>query len=196
MQARLGAASTLALFFGSGPLRKGMFSHDQRVSHANIREYTYAAPMLFIAANAFAKASVIFFITAITPQRGIHRACWVLLATVIAWAVSGVFAIAFQCQLPTPWSSENGKCINQWALYLFLGLLNISTDLALIVIPVVMMWWVQTKSARRLQVMALFASRILCVRPPSQYYQKLTYFKQGSHFHNTSTGVAQELFGL
>lgn len=110
---------------------------------------------------AFAKVSVIWFIMAITPQRSIHLACYGVAAVVTGWALASVFAIAFQCELPSPWMVEEEKCINTVALDLFIGIVNIITDLALIVIPAIMMGGVQTNISKKWQVMILFGCRVL-----------------------------------
>jgi len=84
-----------------------------------------------------------------------------LLAVIAAWTVSTVLALAFQCPLPTPWRLNKDTCIDQRALYLVSGLLNISTDLALVVMPWIMIRWVQTNASRKWQVMSLFGCRII-----------------------------------
>ncbi|OAG37286.1 hypothetical protein AYO21_08471 [Fonsecaea monophora] len=144
--------------------KHGLGQHHDAVSYdqfASFSRYTYAAQMLFVITCCFAKASVVSFVMAIAPQRRIQRSCYALLAIISGWTVSGVFAIAFQCKLPQPWIFEDGKCIDQEALSLFLGIVNILTDLALVAIPSAMMWWVQTNTTRKWQVVTLFASRII-----------------------------------
>jgi hypothetical protein len=76
------------------------------------------------------------------------------------WALAFIFSLAFQCDLPTPWD-YNSTCVDEWTLHLALNVFNILTDLALIAIPVVMLWWVQARSAKKWTVMILFATRIL-----------------------------------
>jgi hypothetical protein len=123
----------------------------------------YAASMLTILALALAKSSVVLFILAITPQRKVKLSCYALLAVIAAWTVSTVLALAFQCPLPTPWRLNKDTCIDQRALYFVSGLLNISTDLALVVLPWIMIRWVQTNASRKWQVMSLFGCRIMYV---------------------------------
>lgn len=128
---------------------------------ANGWQYTYAASILFIVSMFFAKLSVILFLMAITPSKPIHRCCHVLSAIIAGWTVCGVFALAFQCQLPSPWMTDDNQCIDRYGLQLFLGIVNIVTDLGLIVIPTIVMKNVQTNTRRKWQVVALFATRIL-----------------------------------
>ena len=134
-------------------------------AHATVQDI-YAAPMLFVVSSAFAKASVVFFVMKITPQREIHLACYTLLAIISAWGLGFIFALAFQCELPRPWIVDS-TCVDRRKLFLALGILNILTDLALVIVPIMMLWRVQSKAAKKWQVMALFASRILCVQTPT-----------------------------
>ncbi|KAJ9612311.1 hypothetical protein H2200_003908 [Cladophialophora chaetospira] len=112
-------------------------------------KYVYAADLLFIVANALAKASLVAFVMVIAPQRRIQLSCYTLLAVVAGWAVSGIFARAFQCQTPQRWVHADGKCHGEKATSLYLGIVNILTDIALIVLPSLMM------------VISLFASRAI-----------------------------------
>ncbi|KIX04255.1 uncharacterized protein Z518_07809 [Rhinocladiella mackenziei CBS 650.93] len=156
--------------------KNGLGQHRDAISpdrFAIFSKYMYAAQMLFIIANALAKASVIFFIMAISPQRQIQQSSYTLLVIIAGWTISGVFALAFQCPLPHPWMFVEGKCVSREALSLFLGIVNILTDISLIVIPWVMMWWVQTHTRIKYQVMALFGSRIIV--PIFVVFQLLTY---------------------
>ncbi|OQV09638.1 hypothetical protein CLAIMM_13739 [Cladophialophora immunda] len=161
-------ASTITAFVQTACViaacKNGLGQHRHAIAEhtfAAFSRYTYAAQMLFIVACAFAKASVLSFIMTIAPQMRIQRSSYALLAVIACWAISRVIAVAFRCQLPQPWLFEEQKCINQEALSLFVGVVNILTDLALIAIPSAMMWWVQTNTSKKWQVVALFASRII-----------------------------------
>ncbi len=130
-------------------------------SVANSLKYFYASELLLILSVAFAKASVTLLIVAIKPGEGVLRACYGVLAVVGLWAVSGFFALAFQCDLPRPWLSDPGRCINQQGLLDFIGAINILTDVAVIVLSFFLMRNVQVSSYKRFQVVGLFATRIM-----------------------------------
>ena len=49
----------------------------------------------------------------------------------------------------------------QPALYDYIGVLNILTDIALVVIPVPMMWKIQIAKDKKVLVIGLFAMRLL-----------------------------------
>lgn len=124
-------------------------------------KYFYSSEILLIAALAFAKASVTLLIVAVGPQRNVLLACYVLLGVVALWAVMGVFALAFQCDLPPPWDSDPGRRIDQQTLLVFIGIISILTDIAVILLSFFLMRNVQVSTVKRWQVVALFASRIM-----------------------------------
>lgn len=119
--------------------------------------------MLSVLAHAAAKISVALFVLAINARRDLKLVCYALLGIIVAWAVSSVFVIAFRCSLPAPWRGGANSCMDSFMVYLGINIVNIATDLALIVVPTVMMWKVQTGLDVRVQIISLFASRILLV---------------------------------
>ena len=129
---------------------------------AKYSKFYYASELLLILSVAFAKASVTLLIVAIKPGGGVLRGCYALVAVVVLWAVSSFFALAFQCALPRPWdSADTGRCINQQGLLDFIGVVNILTDIAVIVLSFFLMRNVQVSSYKRFQVVGLFGCRIM-----------------------------------
>lgn len=51
--------------------------------------------------------------------------------------------------------------VTQGILFYLIGVLNILTDLALVVLPTCIMWRVQLPSTTRLLIVGVFASRLL-----------------------------------
>ena len=129
--------------------------------YLTVRKYLYSSEILLIASLAFAKASITFLLIAITPQRNVLLACYVLLGVVALWAVTSIFATAFQCDLPRPWDSDPGRCINQQALLVFIGIINIVTDVAVIPISFFLTRNIQVSPFKRWQVIGLFTIRIM-----------------------------------
>ncbi len=88
-------------------------------------------------------------------------ACYGLIGTVGLWTVVGVFSLAFQCSMPTPWVLGPGTCVNQYALRIGLGVIDVLTDLVVIGLAYWMMLKVQVDSGKKWSVVALFALRIV-----------------------------------
>ncbi|KAF5642509.1 uncharacterized protein FTJAE_3666 [Fusarium tjaetaba] len=122
----------------------------------------YASQILRILVHATTKVSLGLLIRQIDRQGGLNTANMILGGVVIAWAISGVFATAFQCPMPEPWLAENNaQCPNQGPVFLYNGIMIILTDVALCILPVAMMWEVQTSIRRKIIVMALFGTRLI-----------------------------------
>lgn len=122
----------------------------------------YALRIFGILVHATTKVSLGLLIRQINRQGGLNTANMILGGLVIAWTVSGVFATAFQCPMPEPWLAENAaQCPNQGPIFLYNGIMIILTDIALCILPVAMMWEVQTSIRRKIIVMALFGTRLI-----------------------------------
>lgn len=123
----------------------------------------YVSDIFAILVLTLAKMSTLLLIVAIQPPRAIVTVCKVLGVITILWAIALEFALAFRCSLPTPWDLE-GQCGNLEALNIVQHTWNISTDLVLVALPILMMRNVHVTSMKRWTVNALFGSRIMCVK--------------------------------
>lgn len=83
-----------------------------------------------------------------------------LFALVIACAAVGIFGVAFECALPMPWSI-GASCRGYANAYLYNGIANMLTDVGLALLPIVMLWRVQTDHRVKLRIAVLFGSRIV-----------------------------------
>lgn len=98
---------------------------------------------------------------AISPQTLFLRSCQGLLAIIGLWSLSGILALSFQCNLPSPWLIGEDRCVNQYALFVSLHVVNIVTDLMLVMLPVIMVFNIQTSLSRRWAVIALYLLRLM-----------------------------------
>ncbi|KAI9712158.1 MAG: hypothetical protein M1812_006996 [Candelaria pacifica] len=143
---------------------RGLGKHRLDLSDADFgtySKYNYASQLLFIFVLFCSKVSLIILTTSITPSKGLSVASQVLMGVIAAWALASFFALAFQCHLPSPWDFTPGRCLNQQAMYDAIGATNILTEVAIIALPVLMMWTVQVTTYKRVEVMLLFGVRIL-----------------------------------
>lgn len=122
----------------------------------------YVSSILALAVAAGTKISLCLLIHSINNHGRLNIATKVLFGVIVAWAISGIFAVAFQCSIPRPWAALSlEECPNREAIFLYNGIMDILTDVALCVLPVAMMWKVQTSVHRKLLVTALFGTRIV-----------------------------------
>lgn len=144
----------------------GLGQHRSALSIQSFERYStryYAASILAIAIQAATKISVCLWIAVISPQARVLQANRILMGVITVWTVSGILALAFACGIPHPWrSSEGDICTSLQSIRLYNGILNILTDFAICILPVTMMWSVQTSLRKKCAVCALFASRIFC----------------------------------
>lgn len=83
-----------------------------------------------------------------------------LLLLVLACAVVAIVGVAFECALPTPWAI-GATCRGYANAYLYNGITNMLTDVGLALLPIVMLWRVQTNHQVKLRIAVLFGSRIV-----------------------------------
>lgn len=120
----------------------------------------YTSQILAIISLACSKASVTLLIISIKPLKELLLACRVVLGVTTAWAFAAVISLAVQCDIPAPWDSTPGRCIDQQALYIGLNIGNILIDVAIVVLPFILVWNVKLSTAKRFQISSLFALRI------------------------------------
>ncbi|CAL8580023.1 hypothetical protein XPA_005756 [Xanthoria parietina] len=82
-------------------------------------------------------------------------------ACVVLWCFATIFALLFQCERPHTWDLTPSKCHNQDIIYYSSGIINILTDLAIVALPVIILFGVQISRRRKLAVFAIFAVRVL-----------------------------------
>lgn len=143
----------------------GLGMHRDDISSQDFERYSklmYTSRILALFINGSTKISLCLLIRQIDNRGKLHLANMVLAGFVLVCVVTGVFATVFQCPLPSPWLAEShAECPNYGPIYIYNGVMDIVTDLALCVLPVVMMWHVQTTTRRKAVVMGLFGTRII-----------------------------------
>ena len=104
-------------------------------------------------------------IIAIEPKGSILISLYSILVIVAVWAVAAVFAVALQCK-PTRWvmgPSTSDTCIDQFGAQVGIRLVDIATDVALALLPAVMVSRVHMPRHKRLVVSFIFGLRLVYV---------------------------------
>ncbi|ORX91865.1 hypothetical protein BCR34DRAFT_271458 [Clohesyomyces aquaticus] len=126
----------------------------------------YANKLLYIATLAFAKLSIISLLMILTASPLHHWIGRSLAASIAVWGVLSIFASAFQCGAHEPWrrlnsSGENlSHCINESEFWRATCIINMLTDLALILFPVQIIVPLQTSAGKKAMILAFFGTRI------------------------------------
>jgi len=83
----------------------------------------------------------------------------ILMGITTAWGIATIFAIAFQCDLPAPWDITSA-CGNLDAIYYSAGIIDLLTDCAITILPILTVWNVQMERGPKNTVIAVFVVRI------------------------------------
>ncbi|KAI1088572.1 hypothetical protein F5B19DRAFT_505555 [Rostrohypoxylon terebratum] len=144
----------------------GLGSHLSTLSPSHIAAFQksfYAASVLFVAGQAMSKLSLVSYIKLLSPIT-LHRvSCWVLLSAILLWAFISVIVLLFQCGSPRFWDFLTNRCSNRLAIWYYISITNIIIDICLIVLPVTVVWTLQTQFKRKLVVMVCFTTRLLTI---------------------------------
>jgi hypothetical protein len=143
----------------------GLGRHQDVISTESFERFSkliYASRILATMVMACTKISLCLLIRQIDNQGRLNIANMVLGGAVVLCFVTGFFAVIFQCPLPSPWLAvSHESCPSRGPIFVYNGVMDILTDLALCALPVAMMWQVQTTIKRKVIVMALFGTRII-----------------------------------
>lgn len=72
----------------------------------------YVSIILYLIALTFAKASCLLFLGRLVARRAHSTAVLVLAAVTAAWALTSIFGVSFQCELPRPWDIVHRQCFD------------------------------------------------------------------------------------
>ncbi|CAN9301672.1 unnamed protein product [Alternaria alternata] len=121
----------------------------------------FSSEILSVLTIIAAKGSLLVSLGSVTPVAGhqmMMRATGVL---TLLWGLSAVFLFAFQCPSPQRWDITNPKCMDIRAIRTYNAVMNITTDLALAIVPTLMVLPLQITLEKRLTLVTGFWSRIV-----------------------------------
>ncbi|KAF2188668.1 hypothetical protein K469DRAFT_565441 [Zopfia rhizophila CBS 207.26] len=144
----------------------GLGRHIDSLVESQIVAYKkseYANKLLYIATLAFAKLSIISLLMILTAS-DLHRRVGIALAAFIAvWGFVSEFAAAFQCGTKRPWDSfgQESSCFDIPAFWRVTGVINMLTDIALIMFPVHVIVTLQMSMGKKFTILIFFGARSL-----------------------------------
>ncbi|QRD91319.1 integral membrane protein [Aspergillus flavus] len=143
----------------------GMGRHLEDLLSTTFHTYnkmTYIAQILFFLVLTLTKVSTSNLIRSIDPTQSIQRYCRITETVIGGWTILAVFGYVFQCQTPR-WQYFPSHCLGEGAIMYPIMTINMLIDIALVVLPTIMLWNVQMPLPRRLKIISTFASRILVI---------------------------------
>lgn len=123
----------------------------------------YSSSLLFITSLATSKIATLILHRQITPVVLHRRLALALGAFVALWTVGSLLASAFQCSMPKAWSILGPQCFDQMAFWTSYGAINITTEIALVVLPIYTVWDVHIVRKQKIVIIGCFASRLAVV---------------------------------
>ena len=128
-------------------------------------------------AITFAKLSILFFYRRIFPLPSIHCAILAIGAWIVAHGFATLLVSLLQCiPLSAVWDAGvKGKCIDPVSWLRWMSLPNIMSDLALIILPLYVIWRLQKSRTERLGLSVIFLSGSLWVAHALSHNGMLTF---------------------
>jgi hypothetical protein len=121
----------------------------------------YAWNILYIWSLALGKLSTLSLLIALAPNKSYHRMPMRAVGgVIIVWAFASVFASAFQCDLPHPYLITTAKCFSQTGFWDAFGVIDIITDVAIMALPIFLVYNLQLVTKKKIAVCFAFSFRI------------------------------------
>ncbi|ORY16635.1 hypothetical protein BCR34DRAFT_97286 [Clohesyomyces aquaticus] len=155
--------STIAISFAvNSGLGKKSHLLDKSKAGA-IQKDMYAATILYILTIGLSKFSITTFFSRLTCTT-LHKVVVVILsAVIVCWTIATTLGVLFQCELPHPWEVFTGKCIPLLPYWVSVGVIDILTDLVMIILPIHIIWDLQMAPSKKSVVMFIFAIRSVLI---------------------------------
>ncbi|EXJ61483.1 uncharacterized protein A1O5_11799 [Cladophialophora psammophila CBS 110553] len=123
----------------------------------------YAWNILYITSLSFGKVSTLSLLLALSPNKSYRIPMLATGGLTAVWAVASVIASAFQCSLPHPYLITTNKCFSQEGFWDAVGIIDILIDVALMAIPVWLVYNLQLPLKKKIAVCFAFSFRILAI---------------------------------
>ncbi|KAI1091696.1 hypothetical protein F5B19DRAFT_251599 [Rostrohypoxylon terebratum] len=138
----------------------GLGKHVIFIKDARLLQiYFISSEIIYSVAIVTIKWSILTFYQRIFPNKWFQ---WALLGIAVfmgAWMFTTVFAISFQCiPIEYNWDTSipGGHCINIGQLALVTSILNVLTDVAILILPLPLVWKLNVSQHRRWGLVLLF----------------------------------------
>ncbi|KAI2610542.1 hypothetical protein GGR54DRAFT_643375 [Hypoxylon sp. NC1633] len=145
----------------------GLGRHVDTISDTQLLSYyrfILTSDILSIFVFVFSKLSLAILVVRITPSNRMRLTLKLFIIFIVLWGLSDVFSVSFRCGARVPMSASDSMCVNERAVALSHGIINILTDWVLMMLPLLVIWTVQIPMTQKLTVLGLFWTRItVCV---------------------------------
>lgn len=130
-----------------------ILNHDTDKSKALV-----AFEVVYTVTISLVKISLLMTYMRMFPVRRLQIGAYILIAVSLAWTMSIGIAAIFQCtprrKLWQPWLQ--GTCLDAKKVFLGISFPNIVTDIAILTLPIPILWGLQTTMIRKLSLTVIF----------------------------------------
>ncbi|KAL9582108.1 MAG: hypothetical protein Q9212_003489 [Teloschistes hypoglaucus] len=141
------------------------------VSKANYKRFTKLFHKLEIIARIgmfFTKTAILLlfhriFVPAGSPRTRVWWAIWVVFWWNLLYAVALILSVALQCVGKDAVVAAGKECVDEFAVVMCASVINITTDVALLLIPIFAVWGLHLPSRKKWKLSAVFAVGFLGV---------------------------------
>lgn len=155
---------TAAITAGAVPNGLGRHAIQRTASQDDLFQKSYyAAVLLYIPCLLSSKMTVLFLLWKTTPIQKHRQFIRVVGVLSVAWAVGAEMAMAFQCNLPSPWGIFRGQCVNITAFWYCFGFSQLVLDVALVILPWLIVRPLQMSQYRKNVIVCTFGSRLIVI---------------------------------
>ncbi|CAG9990171.1 unnamed protein product [Clonostachys byssicola] len=136
--------------------------HGWELPIENLGEYVkiaYIQGPVYAACGCFAKLSLLTFYLRLSPQQWFIISTWTTIAFQIAYTIVLEGTLIFGCRpIARGWdiTITEGQCLSTAAIYIATAVLNIISDVIILVLPIKMVVGLQMKTARKIGLLAVF----------------------------------------
>ncbi|CAK4030819.1 hypothetical protein AC578_4288 [Lecanosticta acicola] len=125
----------------------------------------YVTQLLYIVTVALSKCTVALLLARLVFIKSRVHACYGILAASVLWGVSAFLAEAIRCTETAPWRLAGSQCTNQTmdlltscklTAWRAITAFNVLIEVALLAIPIWLVWPLQTTFMRKFTVVAVF----------------------------------------
>lgn len=130
------------------------------------------------------------FIQNISSVRVIRKTCQLWAIAILAWGLTTIVVTAFACHAPSFWAYSSGKCINFAVFYRISGLIDIITDVILVILTAYVFSKFPFEGQCRTTIVLVVCTRILVIVPAIHRIQYINpaSFNSGVDLSWTMTG--------
>ena len=110
-------------------------------------------------------AIVLFFHRLFVVDKSRRPPVWWVIWFVFWWnllyAIALVLSVAFQCVGKDALVREGHECMNEYAVLVCASVINVTTDLMILTIPIFGLWGLQMPFGKKIRLFAVFAVGVL-----------------------------------